>query len=248
MSLRSGTVEARRALLKSELARIRSLLADRPDVVALWAFGSVASDQVDEWSDLDLVVVAHCEEGFVDRTVRLGRWLELRVGTDLLVYTPEEVARLLDRPFFREEILRKGVTVPLHPAEDAGRWLGFAQEDLKMAELAMEEGLFNQVCFHAQQAVEKAMKALLAASGELVPRTHRLADLWQRLPVADREGLAHLRDAAFDLDRYYLPARYPDALPGILPEGLPRREHAERAVETCRAVLGYVGRRVGGPR
>jgi HEPN domain-containing protein len=188
VSDRSEAVEARQAVLKAELARIRSLLAGRPEVVALWAFGSVASDRVDEWSDLDLVVVVRSEEGFLDRSVRLGRWLEPRVGADLLVYTPEEVRGLL----------------------------------------------------------EKALKALLAASGELVPRTHRLADLWQRLPATDRDALVHLRDAAFDLDRYYLPARYPDALPGVLPEGLPGKEHAERAVETCRRVLGYVRQQLGG--
>ena len=188
VSDRSEAVEARQAVLKAELARIRSLLAGRPEVVALWAFGSVASDRVDEWSDLDLVVVVRSEEGFLDRSVRLGRWLEPRVGADLLVYTPEEVRGLLEKP----------------------------------------------------------LKALLAASGELVPRTHRLADLWQRLPATDRNGLAHLRHAAFDLDRYYLPARYPDALPGVLPEGLPGKEHAERAVETCRRVLGYVRQQLRG--
>jgi len=192
VSDRSEAVEARQAVLKAELARIRSLLAGRPEVVALWAFGSVASDRVDEWSDLDLVVVVRSEEGFLDRSVRLGRWLEPwlepRVGADLLVYTPEEVRGLLEKP----------------------------------------------------------LKALLAASGELVPRTHRLADLWHRLPATDRDALVHLRDAAFDLDRYYLPARYPDALPGVLPEGLPGKEHAERAVETCRRVLGYVRQQLGG--
>jgi HEPN domain-containing protein len=188
VSDRSEAVEARQAVLKAELARIRSLLAGRPEVVALWAFGSVASDRVDEWSDLDLVVVVRSEEGFLDRSVRLGRWLEPRVGADLLVYTPEEVRGLL----------------------------------------------------------EKALKALLAASGELVPRTHRLADSWQRLPATDRDALVHLRDAAFDLDRYYLPARYPGALPGVLPEGLPGKEHAERAVETCRRALGYVRQQLGG--
>jgi len=188
VSDRSEAVEARQAVLKAELARIRSLLAGRPEVVALWAFGSVASDRVDEWSDLDLVVVVRSEEGFLDRSVRLGRWLEPRVGADLLVYTPEEVRGLLEKP----------------------------------------------------------LKALLAASGELVPRTHRLADLWQRLPATDRDALVNLRDAAFDLDRYYLPARYPDALPGVLPEGLPGKEHAERAVETCRRVLGYVRQQLGG--
>jgi HEPN domain-containing protein len=45
-------------------------------------------------------------------------------------------------------------------------WLAFAREDLHMAELAMAETLWNQVCFHAQQGVEKALKAWLADRGE----------------------------------------------------------------------------------
>lgn len=195
---------------------------------------------MDEWSDLDLVVVARTDDPFVDRAVGLGRWLDPQVGTDLLVYTPEEVRELLQRPFFREEVLRKGVTVPLHPVEDARRWLAFAEEDLRVAELALGEGLFNQVCFHAQQTVEKAFKALLAVSGELVPRTHRLADLWPRLPEPARDALAPLRTEVMDLDRFYLAARYPDALPGVLPEGLPRKDQAEGALQTARSVLEHV--------
>lgn len=35
------------------------------------------------------------------------------------------------------------------------RLLSYAREDLKMADLAMVEGIWNQVCFHAQQCVRK---------------------------------------------------------------------------------------------
>jgi len=45
--------------------------------------------------------------------------------------------------------------------EEAKRWLTFAQEDLKVAELVLEESIYNQVCFHSQQAGEKALKALI---------------------------------------------------------------------------------------
>lgn len=40
----------------------------------------------------------------------------------------------------------------------ADRWLGFARQDLRVAELAMTEGLYNQVCFHAEQCVEKYLQ------------------------------------------------------------------------------------------
>lgn len=50
------------------------------------------------------------------------------------------------------------------------RWLAFAREDLRMAELVMAEGLYNQVCFHCQQCAEKAVKGLLAYQGQTPPR------------------------------------------------------------------------------
>lgn len=31
------------------------------------------------------------------------------------------------------------------------RWISFARDDLRMAELALNEGIYNQVCFHAHQ-------------------------------------------------------------------------------------------------
>ena len=42
--------------------------------------------------------------------------------------------------------------------EAASRWLEFAREDVQMAELALDADVYNQVCFHAQQCVEKCLK------------------------------------------------------------------------------------------
>ena len=52
---------------------------------------------------------------------------------------------------------------------EADRWLGFARQDLHIAELAMNEGLYNQVCFHSGQCVEKVLKAWLAEKGKRFP-------------------------------------------------------------------------------
>ena len=43
--------------------------------------------------------------------------------------------------------------------EGAERWLAFARGDLRRAELAMTETLWNQVCFRVQQCVAKICKA-----------------------------------------------------------------------------------------
>ncbi|HDM74842.1 MAG TPA: HEPN domain-containing protein [Deltaproteobacteria bacterium] len=39
-------------------------------------------------------------------------------------------------------------------------WLKYADDDLRSAEVLLVEGIYNMVCFHAQQAVEKFFKSL----------------------------------------------------------------------------------------
>ncbi len=100
-----------------------------------------------------------------------------------------------------------------------------------MAELAMKEGLYCQVCFHAQQCVEKCIKGLIANLNKPVPRTHSIVDLLGLLPF---EFLSDMREPLTQLDIFYIPTRYPDALPGSLPEGLPEEEDAREALDTAR--------------
>jgi len=126
--------------------------------------------------------------------------------------------------------------------ERAERWLTFAREDLRMAELAMAEALWNQVCFHAQQGVEKALKARLADRDETPPRTHKLIDL---VALVGDTALAGLADEVRTLDRFYLPTRYPDALPGMLPEGLPGEVEAREALTLFKQVIELVAEAEG---
>jgi len=121
--------------------------------------------------------------------------------------------------------------------EAVERWLIFAEEDLKVAEIVLREGIYNQACFHAQQCAEKALKAALLthAPDDALPRTHSVADLLRRLPPT---WFADLRVALSEImDSYYLPTRYPDALPGTLPEGLPDQGDAEEATALARKVF-----------
>lgn len=121
--------------------------------------------------------------------------------------------------------------------ENSKRWLAFAQEDLRVAELVWEQEIYNQVCFHAQQCVEKALKGLLTAQGKLPPRTHAITDLLGLLPQA---WFAEQREALMALDDFYIPTRYPDALPGALPDGLPGKEQAKEALTTAQDVWGAI--------
>ena len=120
--------------------------------------------------------------------------------------------------------------------EDSKRWLRFAEEDLQMAQLAASQKIYNQVCFHSQESVEKALKALLVEQGQSPPRTHRLGDL---LTLLDNEPFTSNLEIQL-LDRFYIPTRYPDALPGSLPEGLPGKKDAEEAYATARDTLSII--------
>ena len=120
---------------------------------------------------------------------------------------------------------------------DSKRWLQFAREDLHMAELALQADIFNQVCFHGQQCAEKAIKGLLLHQERVVPRTHRLGDL---LPLLSPNPFIEMLLDIHLLDRFYIPTRYPDVLPGNLPEGLPTRQDAEEALAVARQIMHVV--------
>ncbi len=119
-------------------------------------------------------------------------------------------------------------------SEASERWLEFARQDLQMAELALKEGIYNQVCFHSQQCVEKCLKGVLVAQGKIPPRTHSIVDLLGLLPP---EFFADLREVLGELDIFFIPTRYPDALPGSLPEGLPGEPEAKDAIAMGRALM-----------
>jgi HEPN domain-containing protein len=56
-------------------------------------------------------------------------------------------------------------------------WIAKAQADFAMAGREMRAGRRRNndgICFHAQQCIEKLMKALLTTRGEVPPKTHDL--------------------------------------------------------------------------
>ena len=114
-------------------------------------------------------------------------------------------------------------------------WLMFAHEDLQMAELAIANKIYNQVCFHAQQCSEKAIKALLIAQEKTPPRSHRLGDLVNLLNPNPLVAIA--LDIQL-LDRFYLPTRYPDALPNS--DALADANDAQEALAVSRQVFNQV--------
>lgn len=67
---------------------------------------------------------------------------------------------------------------------------------------------FDAVCFHAQQCIEKLMKALLVHHGVLAPRTHDLVHLDQLLHGAEPSWTWPVEELRF-LTRAAVDFRYP---------------------------------------
>ena len=87
--------------LDSFLDSLRPLL-EAQGARAAWIFGSHARGTASAESDIDVIVVASTARPFVERfRDYLPAMLDARVGVDLLVYTPEEFARMQvdERPF-----------------------------------------------------------------------------------------------------------------------------------------------------
>lgn len=58
-------------------------------------------------------------------------------------------------------------------------WLRHARSDLALARVPLpQDTLYSELCYHAQQAVEKSLKAVLIQRGIEFRRVHDIAYLW----------------------------------------------------------------------
>ena len=88
------------------------------------------------------------------------------------------------------------------------RWLRVAESDLTLARLGVSADVLPELlCFHAQQAVEKSLKAVLAYFNAPVPRTHNIDTIVNALAP-----YVEIPTAIGDLDTltlYAVGTRYP---------------------------------------
>ncbi len=98
---------------------------------------------------------------------------------------------------------------PLH-AEAAQAWVASGNHDLRSAGalLALDPPETETTAFHAQQAAEKYLKALLAYHGEEPPRTHDLVVLLD-LTLRHEATMERFRDEARLLLPFAVRVRYP---------------------------------------
>jgi HEPN domain-containing protein len=117
------------------------------------------------------------------------------------------------------------------------RWLKAAKNTLKSAQGDLERGDFNWACFKAQQASELSVKALLHGIG-LPAYGHSVSKLLTNIPGI--EVPEDILQGAITLDKYYVPARYPNAWPEGSPHEYFSKSDAMRAVKYAEEIIKWV--------
>lgn len=139
---------------------------------------------------------------------------------------------------------RPGVpVVVVTSAEEARRWLATAETELEFARFSAEGGYCSQACFAAQQAAEKAVKAVHYAAGARMVLGHSVRALIERLepPVP---ALREVVEDARMLDLHYVPTRYPNGLPEGTPAEAFSAAQAAQAIECAARAVAAAARRV----
>ncbi|MCL4446136.1 MAG: HEPN domain-containing protein [Actinobacteria bacterium] len=202
------------------------------DPVQVYLFGSLARDEDGPKSDLDLLVVF--DQIRDDQIMPLMAEAQVSITapvpcdvlvTDLARYQFNEqrlwhivhhIAKTGVLVYAREPRIPKELYMsPRRPDEvrDAENFLERVRKDLAGADFFVNNEDTDNACFHAQQAAEKALKALLIIEGIEPSWTHNLVELAEQLPghyveFFDKAGLASLTP-------WSVTGRYPEDIPDI---------------------------------
>jgi len=106
-------------------------------------------------------------------------------------------------------------------------WIVYADENLKSAEVLLQNGLFNACLQNIQQAVEKYLKSLLIEKGIGLIKSHNIRQLINTL--AEHQMTITMPEDEIDLiDTVYLPSKYP--LMRVLPKYFPDKNLCEKCL------------------
>lgn len=129
------------------------------------------------------------------------------------------------------------------PRDEAKRWFRQAQEDLNDAKYLEEGHRFHLACFMSQQAAEKAIKAFLYACGVEFVWGHSVAELCEDARHFDPD-FGKILPLGGSLDKYYIPTRYPNGLPGGIPAEAYTEDDARIALSLASQILEFVAQKL----
>ena len=100
----------RKEKLDKELNRLISKIIEL-DVEKIILFGSTATGEIHQLSDIDLIIIKKTSARFLARLNEFYSYLKPRVSIDILVYTPEEFLELSNTSNFIQDAIKKGKIV-----------------------------------------------------------------------------------------------------------------------------------------
>ena len=133
------------------------------------------------------------------------------------------------------------MTPPANPPPGSARdWLRHAESDLHLARLGKDDPdvLRNQLAFHAQQAAEKAIKAVLIERAVRFPRTHDLETLTELVRLA-KLPWPFGADEVEALTPYAVEIRYPGGFAEVT------KQELEGAIGAAEKVIAWASGIVG---
>jgi HEPN domain-containing protein len=126
----------------------------------------------------------------------------------------------------------------------ARAWLSNAAGDLRAVTVLMD-ALPHLACFHAQQAADKALKAVITLRNGEAPRTPDSRELLEVCASVGDAAPDGVRAGALSLERFYMSTRYPDALGWADAAVAFTRRDAEGARDDATAVVAWADARLG---
>lgn len=131
-------------------------------------------------------------------------------------------------------ISRIGVSTMPERSRD---WMRQAESDLRHAHNARKVGDFDWSAFASHQAAEKAIKALFQKLN-MDAWGHTLSVLLANLPE-ERRPDDPLVDRGKELDKHYIPTRYPNGFERGAPVDFYTKSEADRAIENAEAIIAF---------
>jgi HEPN domain-containing protein len=115
-------------------------------------------------------------------------------------------------------------------------WLKYAAENLESAKILLQSNLHNPCLQNVQQAVEKALKAILVETASRIRKTHDILEIKKLLLEKGVE--IDLSDDECDfLNSIYIPSKYP--LGSILADYEPDEKICRTGIEIAEKAICY---------
>ena len=113
-------------------------------------------------------------------------------------------------------------------------WLKYAAENLESAKIILQSNLYNPCLQNVQQAVEKALKAILIETVSHVKKTHDIFEI-KKLLLENGIEIDLLDDECDFLNSIYIPSKYP--LGSILADYEPDEKTCQAGIEIAEKAM-----------